>query len=166
MNYDCQLADGVKVRVVRAFLTSEDVRKNHGIYADFSIKLIGQVSVKGAKPEEIELASLNGLTLSSTRDGKPFIGSIGKDDGRGGRIYAAQFFPIGFVDVNAGQTKEQKQQEERQKDFITRLTKTVTEAANGFAKRQIEQRAVPVPTPSAYNGMPARKTKVDQDVTF
>lgn len=159
MHYDCALADGIKLRVVRAYLTNEEVRKNFGIYADFSVKVIGQISVKGGKPKEIEIASLNGLTLSTSRkEGKPFIGSIGKDDGRGGKIYSIQFFSIG---ANADSEKAQDQ-EARQQDLISRLTKTVTEAANGFAQRMVEQRAQPMKTPEAYASMPARQVKEKQ----
>ena len=162
MNYDCAFADGIKLRVVRAFLTNEEVRKNYGIFADFSVKLIGQMSVKGRKPEEIELASINGLTLSTTRDGKAFIGSIGKDSGlKGGKIYSFQIFPIGF-DAHEDKKDEQTQ---RQQDLIARLTKTVTEAAHGFAQRAVEQRSQPVKMPDAYASMPARKSnKSEEDI--
>ena len=121
MHFDCAFADGVKLRIVRAFTTTDEVRKNHGIYADFSVKVIGQVSVKGGKPKEIELMSINGLTLSVSPEGKPFIGSIGKDDGRGSRIYANQFFPVGFDKY--GSRQPDPDQVERQQDLIKRLSK-------------------------------------------
>lgn len=164
MHFDCAFADGVKLRIVRAFTTTDEVRKNHGIYADFSMKVIGQVSVKGGKPKEIELMSINGLTLSVSPEGKPFIGSIGKDDGRGGRIYANQFFPVGFDKY--GSRQPDPDQVERQQDLIKRLSKVVTEAAEAFQRRAIEQRAQPIPTPAAFTTIPARQpvNKKQQDL--
>ncbi len=64
----------VELRVVRAYMTSNEVRKQHGIFANFSAKLV---------INDLTYITLNDLSVRLSHAGDMFIGSNGRKLDRG-----------------------------------------------------------------------------------
>jgi hypothetical protein len=101
---------GLKVEliVVRAYMTSQEVRANHGIFANFSAKL----AINGQT-----VVSLQALTVRTSRDGVPFIGSQGEKVKDGWLSYVSFF---------SGPENDEKEDERRA------FVKAVVQEVNAF----------------------------------
>lgn len=106
--HSVSISKNVEFVIVRAFPTSDETRKDYGIYANFSAKLL---------VDNIPFVSLNDLRLQVSREGETFIGSNGRQIARG-TLWSIGFFP-GSADTDEGI--------ERSANFITNVSKVVAE---------------------------------------
>lgn len=117
----------VEFRVVRAFITPQQVQKEHGIYANFSAKTF----VKTSDGREIPLMSHNSLTISISAEGHPFVGSKYEDvPSTNQRVYFTALFPGVMI---PGASEELKNLSDR---FINELIGEIQEFVKMARKRQ------------------------------
>jgi hypothetical protein len=95
----------VELRVVRSYMTTAEVRKNHGIFANFSAKLI---------INDTTIITLNDLQVRTSRDGDVFIGSPGRKLDRG---------YLSFVSFYSGE--ENDDNKETKDNFVSELVEEV-----------------------------------------
>lgn len=129
-----KVSKNVDFKLVRAFYTTEEVRQDYGIYANFS----GKVVVDG-----VDLVALNDLSLRVSRDGVSYIGSQSRQIDRG-YIHAIAFFPKGSMSTEEHEIEQQK----RADKFIADLSEEINQFIADAQKRLEERISQPRPVPN------------------
>jgi hypothetical protein len=129
-DFDVPVSKDMTLRVVRAFHTSNEVRNEYGIYANFSAKVIHHAK----NGDEHPVFALNALSVRTSRENVPFIASMGTKTNNG-MIWAIQFFP--------GAADDEKQAK-RQQEFVDKVILAVNEfavrAKHSYQERKSNQK--------------------------
>lgn len=138
-----KISKNVEFQIVRAFYTDEEVRQNHGIYANFSGKLV----IDG-----VDVVALNDLSLRVSRDGLSYIGSQSRSINNG-YIYSTAFFPKGSMATE----KHERDQQLRADKFITELSDEINIFIANARKRLEERENTPRVVPNTISKLAAMK---------